>query len=600
MDGEFYQKVSESFEKTSKLTLPHLPESESVDAWIDYGVELLQCLAFLATKVDRWFAWFVNEETLDCHQREKEFCIAKTSHDDLQNYFFQCSFCDRWLKKVVQYERKVRNEINPYNDNARQSKFIRDVESGKDVRRSTYASHVMWELARLRIIVNIKKTRGKTRFACASHFPNLVKEGFTRDFHGPILRYDQYQLRACLFKMCRRLKSRQFSQELNAYIDLLIDRGCAFFCGYFNDGSINITSMRQKVNHSLPFEKRGTTDLLLGAKDGEVTEESKGTSEYYSISFEFVYFWQLYYNDMLSRIKTLLDRPIVAQNHYFTAQFNDSWIGNHINWKILRKACIDKSYRVASELREEYERVQVKSYIHPVEKTLFLKDNAAYSEKTKDLRMIEKLFSSQYLNYLNKSKRTINEVLMQDELDVDETSSYEWVVLKLIDGLLGVKVDFFNQFVYDRERLMNEMEKVACNNVPIVIQCYARYFVYYQKKLFIDDALFKQLSEDNTVYEEDAEKTLSLLTMPQLPINWQESPNYLSLCAHRGNVIGNNWSDSINIYQVVEFWIYLFIHRIENSETAEALAESLRIIKEKTVNYNTTIHGIKTGKLIFR
>lgn len=632
MDGDFYERISKHFDKHLKIPLPHIPATDSVDAWTNYGVELLQCLSFISTKCRRWFAWFVYPlQGGTVEEREKEFICAKATYDALERYFFECSHCARWLKRIHEYERKGKNEINPYDKDARQVKFNRDVAQGKDVRRSTFASHVMWELCQLRVIVSAAKMRGKTRFACAHHFPTLMESGFARGFEGPILRYTQYQLRTCLFKICRRLESRCFSQELNAYLNLLLDRGCAFFCCYFNDGSIDVASMRQRAltpplyTNQADDDKRGTTDLLLNVKRSEVTQESQRTHEYYSISFEFVYFWQLYYTDILTRIKTLLDRPMLAHGKFFRWRFaNRSWIGGQITWQTLRKACIDKSYRVASELREEYEKKYIKTYVHPVEKTLFLKDNAAYSEKTKDLRMIEKLFPSQYEAYLKKSKRNINEVIMQDELDDNECAAYEWIALKLIDGLFGVKVGFFNQYVYDRERLLAEMDKVACLTGPIVVQCHTRYFVYFQKTLFVDDQTVASLKTANENYIVDAEKTLRSATLPEAVIDWDSSGggggNYQSLCSCKGNVrkvvptslthhseldyhtITSN--DSINIYMVVELWIHFIMHYFQKDAVAPYLAEALRTIKEKTImttfaSTNTTLNK-ESSKLTFR
>ena len=613
MNGEYYENTRLLFEKTGKLLLPSIHDCTSKDSWISYAILLLEGLSFLSTKTEVWFAWFV-ENRLEAMPENpvKEFVLAKKTYDYLENYFFECSHSNYWLCGTIKYEHRGKNEVNPFDD-ACQEKFSKDVERGKDVRKTTYASHVMWELSRLRVIVNARKMRDWNKDAEAKHFPTLLKDDFIRDLDGPILRYTQSEVRQCLYKMCRRLQSRRFSQELNVYLDLLIDRGSMFFCCAFNDGSLNIESMRQKVIVDA-MDQCGTTDMLLGFFENDVIIPNQLTNDYYSVSFEFVYFWQLYYDDILRRMKTLLDRPCAPHLSFFEQSFSNSWVKRSVDWNVLRKACIEKSFRVASELREEYEKKYLKNYVHPVEKKLFLKDHTNYSERTLDLVLVEKIFPSRYADYVAKSKRDINKVLAEDELNVDESASYEWIVLKLMDGLFGVGVNFFDAYVYDNARLSEKSKLLACIDHPVLMQCHSRFYVYYNKTLFIDDCTLSHCKHSNDIYNFDSVQLLKFeknlwkcdvyreceITTNEdaftfTPLVYRETPkkNYTSQayqgiliprCKIASPVNDNGWHQSAgttNIYQVVELWIHIMVHCFEKAEVTSNLVTSLRRVRER-------------------
>lgn len=503
MDEE-YDEYSDEDENINVLDidLPDIPEYDknTVDEWNNYACVYIESLAKIAHQLDKWYDLYVTQGQPMDQNEFKEIILPLFKK--LTNYFIITSTCEKWTQIIL-----FKTENLDESDNNTKGK-------------TTLRTHLFWELAKLRVIARISIINGNVyKHVNALYFKLLVKQQIISPVLGikPILQYSQKELNVAFYMLTKIWNTCEYSEELDIYVNLVLDRLSMIFCQSFLDSTMNMDEFRQEL--VLPDELADALEttpdswrceaIINAVSDNIRNNRSSNTINnkmQYGPNFDYVYKSQVLYYWLITPLTGFKDRhkrSLQNKLHYFNNyqrqqqeyREEEQREENPLIWmppNFLFEWCKNKIKSIHNKFGDILKKRYINMLVPPETREWLMYTKAVQIKSWTPVNMLKHYLGPVHRRLLEDASREPNVIFKKESENSKLKGLYDWMILKLIDKLFGPDVAFFECFVISREDMENEQKMASFDESsvqPLIVQFFSRYYVYYNFELYVDNGI---------------------------------------------------------------------------------------------------------------
>jgi hypothetical protein len=448
------------------------------DAWDFYTTVYLTELIEISKQIDQWYrhCYHNNSTELDS---DSDAAADRVQSDRIQrcfialtNYYINASAYEQWTE-VKLYDADV-PETSGGGGGGGGDDGDGTPDTTTEMRpcKTTLRTHLFWELCRLRLVHRHHAVRQGHRLS-ALQFPEMLQRQLTLPKSTPVLQYSQRELEQAMYTVLVHWNMLAYSQELSAYVNLLLDRMAMFFCASFSAHAFDDVTLRQPLH--LPPEVH--RQLCRESEGGPFDE----TAPMFGPNFNYVYLCQLRYYIFAARLKAYEDRRVAPALIPAIGGSAAAAASSALSANILRQWCTTKARTIHGTLREELHRRYMQLLVPPGDvEWLRLCEPSRITAYT-PTAILEKRRNAAYLRLLDDAGRSPHDILVQEHANRNLAGLYEWLVLVIIDKLMAEhSIPFLARYVVCTSDLPVRVDEIRCAPKPLLLQLFSRFLVYYR------------------------------------------------------------------------------------------------------------------------